>query len=195
MQGCIEITERIDVNEDRSGSISLSVSISEGNLLLGLIKFGGEVDVLDDVEDVAEGYAGLLSVSDGIHNVKVMRDKKNESVRLSFDFDNQRQLNRALYAAAGLQKTLFKPAVYKVKAKSFRKMNMTPLLEMLLEEEGQEILPSFINYTYEINLPRSAKSVSVKNATLLHDGHTVKYRGNVADILEKKSKTGIKIKF
>jgi len=195
LQGCIEIVERIDVNEDKSGSINLSVSLLRGNLLWGLIQLGGNLDVLDDIEDYARIAKNSLSQSEGIHNVKITRDNRKGVVGLSFDFDNHRQLNRALYEVAGQKKTIFKPYVYKVNARSVKKKNMTSLISMLLEEEELEIMPAFINYTTEINLPRPAKSTSGNKATLHRNNQTIKVRGNLADILENKTNTGIRVRY
>jgi hypothetical protein len=194
-QGCIEIVERIDVNEDKSGSINLSVSVLQGNLLWGLIQLGGDFEVLDDIEGYARMAEYSLLQSEGIKNVKVTRDIRKRQVGLSFDFDNHRQLNRALYEVAGQTKTIFKPYVYKVKARSVKKKNMTSLIKMLLDEEELEIMPAFINYTTEINLPRPAKSTSGKKATLHQNNQTVRVRGNLADILENKTNTGIRVRY
>lgn len=194
-QGCIEIVERIDVNEDKSGSINLSVSVLQGNFLWGLIQLGGELDVLNDIEDYARMAEKSLSQSEGIHNVKVTRDTKKGEVGLSFDFDNHRQLNRALYEIAGQKKTIFMPAIYKVNANSFRKKNMTTLIELLVKEEEIELIPSFVNYTSEINLPRPAKSVTNSDAILLNKGQKVRTTGVLSEILENKTNTGIKVRY
>lgn len=169
--------------------------MSQQTFLMGLLNLGGELEVLDDIEDMAETAAKVLTESDGIHNVRVLRDKRKGNVGLTFDFDNHRKLNHALYAIAGQKKTIFTPAVYKVNAHSFRKKNMTAFIEMLLEEEKMDILPSFINYTSEVNLPRPAKSVSGNKSTQHRDGMTVRTTENLADILENKSNTGIRIRF
>ncbi len=194
-QGCIEIVERIDVNEDRSGSINLSVNVLQGNLFWGLIQLGGDLEVLDNIEDYARMAKNSLSQSEGIHNVKITRDNKKGMVGLSFDFDNHHQLNRSLYEVAGQKKTIFNPYVYKVNARSFKKKNMTSLIRLLLEEEELEVIPAFINYTTEINLPRPAKSISDSKATLHRNNQTIKVRGNLADILENKTNTGIKVRY
>lgn len=169
--------------------------MSKQNFLMGLLNLGGELEVLDDIEDMAETAAKVLSESDGIHNVRVLRDKKKGNVGLTFDFDNHRKLNRALYAVAGQKKTIFTPAVYKVNAHSFRKKNMTALIEMLLEEEKMDIVPSFINYTSEVNLPRPVRRISGNKSTQHRDGLTVRTTVNLADILENKTNTGIKIRY
>lgn len=195
LQGCIEIVEKIDVNHDRSGSVNLSVSVMQGNFLLSLIKLGVDMDVLSEVEDLAEDAAATLRSSPGISNVQVTGSNKRGMVSLSFDFDNQRNLNRALYRVAGQDKTMFLPAVYKIRNGSFEKKNMTKLIELVVKEEQLELSPSLINYTTEVHLPRPAKSVSGKKAALYQNGQSVRVSANLADILENSTNTGLKVRY
>ena len=195
LQSCIEIVEKIDVNDDRSGTINLSVSVMQGNFLMNLIRLGVDLDVLSEVEDMAEEAAGSLRESPGITNVQVAGSQKRGVVSLSFDFDNQRNLNRALYKVAGQEKTIFLPAVYKIRKGSFEKKNMTKLIELVVKEEQLELSPSLINYTTEVTLPRPAKSVSGKKANLYQNRQTVRVSANLADILENSTNTGLKVRF
>lgn len=167
----------------------------QGNFLLNLVRLGIDMDVLSEVEELAEDAAGTLRESPGISNVQVTGSQKRGMVSLSFDFDNQRNLNRALYQVAGQEKTIFLPAVYKIRNGSFEKKNMTKLIELVVREEQLEMSPSLINYTTELNLPRPAKSVSGKKAGLYQNGQTVRVSGNLAEILENRTNTGLKVRF
>jgi len=194
-QGCIEIVEKIDVNDDRSGTINLSVSVMRGNFLLNLVRLGIDMDVLSEVKELAEDAAGTLRESPGISNVQVTGSQKRGMVSLSFNFDNQRNLNRALYRVAGHEKTVFLPAVYKIRKGSFEKNNMTKLIELVVKEEQLKFSPSLINYTTEINLPRPAKSVSGKKAGVYQNNQIVRVSDNLANILENRTSTGLKVRF
>ncbi|HNY58974.1 MAG TPA: hypothetical protein PLQ84_01860, partial [Bacteroidales bacterium] len=49
LQSCIDIVERIDLNKNRSGSFSLSVSITGKKFLFDLLNIGIDTEVLDDI--------------------------------------------------------------------------------------------------------------------------------------------------
>lgn len=196
LTSCIEITERIDVREDKSGTFSLSVKMFQQNMLTDLLGFGGSTEVLDDIEALAWRASLDLEDNEGIHNVKLISDKRNGSVGLSFDFDNHRQLNRALYAVAGERKTIFKPAVYRIRNNCFSRRNVTSLIEMLLDgEDDTEMISHWITLTSEINLPRPAKHVSNSSARQLNYGKRIKSSEHLSDILEEKTNTRIRIRY
>jgi len=196
LTGCIEITERIDVRDDKSGTFSLSVKMFQQNLLTDMFGFGGGTEVLDDIEALAWRASLDLEDNEGIRNVILISDKRKGTVGLSFDFDNHRQLNRALYNIAGERKTIFKPAVYRIRQSSFSRRNLTTLIEMLLDgEEDSELLSHWITLTSEINLPRPAKHVSNKNARQLNNGKRIKSSDHLSDILEESTSTRIRIRY
>lgn len=195
LQGCIEIVERIDVNDDRSGNLSLTVNVRQNSFLRDVLNIGtGEM--LEDVEALARVTAFSLITQDGISNVKVISDKRRGVAGLSFDFDNHRNLNRALYAMAGEKKTIFKPAVYRVRNQSVMRRNITTLIEALIEEEeGLEISPQLITFTTEINLPGPAKRISGGNARTYDNGYRIRTSEKLSVILDEKNSTRIRVRF
>jgi hypothetical protein len=196
LTGCIEITERIDVRDDKSGTLSLSVKMFQQNLLTDLFGFGGGAEVLNEIEALAWRASLDLEENKGIHNVNLISDKRNGMIGLSFDFDHHRQLNRALYNIAGERKTIFKPAVYRIRQSSFSRRNLTSFIEMLLDgEEDSDLLSHWITLTSDINLPRPAKHVSNKNARKLNNGKRIKSSDHLSDILEESTSTRIRIRY
>jgi hypothetical protein len=195
LQSCIDIVERIDLNKNRSGSFSLSVSITGKKFLFDLLNIGIDTEVLDDIVIMANDAADLLQQCEGISNVKVVTGSNKMTVALAFDFDNQHNLNRALYYMAGEEKTIFKPAIYKFKRTRFERKNITKFIKQAANGQKFELKPSLINYITEVNLPRPAKMVVPANASLHHSGFMVRVSGNLAEILENNTNTGIKVRY
>jgi len=61
LQSCIDIVERIDLNKNRSGSFSLSVSITGKKFLFDLLNIGIDTEVLDDIVIMANDAADYCS--------------------------------------------------------------------------------------------------------------------------------------
>lgn len=167
LQSCIDIVERIDLNKNRSGSFSLSVSITGKKFLFDLLNIGIDTEVLDDIVIMTNDAADLLQQCEGISNVKVVTGSNKMTVALAFDFDNQHNLNRALYYMAGEEKTIFKPAIYKFKRTRFERKNITKFIKQAANGQKFELKPSLINYITEVNLPRPAKMVVPEKAEVM----------------------------
>lgn len=183
------------MNDDHSGNLSLTVNVHQNSFLRDVLNIGtGEI--LGDVEALARVTAFSLISHEGISNVKIISDKRRGIAGLSFDFDNHRNLNRALYAMAGEKKTIFKPAVYRVRNQSVTRRNITTLIEALIEEEeGLEISPQMITFTTEINLPGPAKRISAGNARTYDNGLRIRTSEKLSVILDEKSNTRIRVRF
>jgi hypothetical protein len=193
--GCIEITERIDVREDRSGRFSLTMSVFQQNLFSRLLSLGGSAEILDEAEAIAWQASLDLQNRDGIHNIQFINDKRNGTIGLAFDFDSHRHLNSALYALAGERKTMFKPAIYRIRSGVFNRRNITTFIELLLEEDESEMIADWITFTTEINLPRPVKSVSHKKARVLNEGNRIKTSDYLSGIVENGTSTRIRIRY
>ncbi len=199
MQSCIEIVEEITVNEDQSGTMSLSTGVNGANALFGLVGSFTEITFLDDIEREVAIVVSKLKAQEGISNVQFSKNKSKGNYALSFDFANSKALNNALYAVSDQKKKFFQPSFYKITNNKYRRRNITNWANMLLEKEKEnlpdEAIFDLIEYKAVVNIPRPATRVKADDAKISGDKKTVSTRNFISDILDKHINTGIKVKF
>jgi len=196
LQSCVEIVEEITVNNDRSGKIALSVNIGKQNGLFGLISQFADLSFMDEIENEVGKTISVLKQQKGISNVVF---EKGNKMRLSFDFDNHKNLNKALYAVSGNEKTIFNPAIYKLRKNSFVKNNMTTWAKLMMEankdEMPDEIVFDMIEITTIVHLPEPVKSTSGVGVKVSKDQRLVTTSNYISEILEENISTKMKVKF
>jgi hypothetical protein len=196
LQSCVEIVEEITVNNDRSGKIALSVNIGKQNGLFGLISQFADLSFMDEIEDEVGKTISVLKQQPGISNVVF---EKGNKMRLSFDFDNHKNLNKALYAVSGNEKTIFNPAIYKVKNHSFIKKNITTWAKLMMEankdEMPDEIVFDMIEITTIVHLPEPIINTSGVGSKVSKDKRTVTTSHFISEILEENISTKMKVKY
>jgi len=196
LQSCVEIVEEITVNNDRSGKITLSVNIGKQNGLFGLISQFADLSFMDEIEDEVGKTISVLKQQKGISNVVF---EKGNKMRLSFDFDNHKNLNKALYAVSGNEKTIFNPAIYKVKNHSFIKKNITTWAKLMMEankdEMPDEIVFDMIEITTIVHLPEPIIKTSGEGSKVSKDKRTVTTSHFISEILEENINTKMKVRF
>ena len=199
MQSCLEIVEEITVNEDQSGNMFLSAGVNNANSIFGLIGSFTDITFLDDLEREAGIIVSKLKAQDGISNVQFSKIGMGGKYSLSFDFDNSKSLNNALYTVNNQKKTFFQPSFYKIKKNKYRRKNITNWANMLLEKEKEnipdEVIFDLIEYKTVIHLPGSVKSVKAVDVFVSQDEKTVSTSNYISDILNKRIDTGIKIRY
>jgi len=199
MQSCIEIVEEITVNEDQSGSMSLSAGVNNTNSIFGLVGSFTDISFMGDLEREVEIVMNKLKAQEGISNVHFSKLETGGKYALSFDFKNCKALNKALYAVNDEEKTFFQPSFYKIKKNKYRRKNITNWANMLLEKEKDnlpdESLFDLIEYTAVVNLPRQVKSVKASDVVMSKDEKTVSTSNYISDILNKKINTSIKVRY
>jgi len=199
LQSCIELTEEVVVNKDRSGTLGFSLRINSSGSIMGLINQFADNSYMDDIDDEVQNVVSQLKQQPGISNVKFSKENSGKLLNLSFDFSDDKSLNKALYALAGEKKTFYKPSVYKVRTHKFVRKNLTEWAKDLIEEQ-QESIPddlvfSFIKVKTKVHLPEPARSVSVKNAVMSKDKKTVTLTNELSNILEQNQSTGFRIRY
>lgn len=200
LQSCIEITEEVTVNEDKSGSMSLSVGTSGKNPLLALLGQYADIRLTDELMEQARNLSLILKSQEGISNVRFRQNKWEGSISLSFDFEDDKKLNEALYAAAGSQKTIFQPNIYKVRNHKFVRKNTTKLLLWLMEEEGESIPDEALFDLVEVksmyNIPHEARKVkSASGYRSSKNMRTITTTHYLSDLVDDEINTKIKIKY
>jgi hypothetical protein len=200
LQGCIEIVETVKVNHDRSGSVTLSVGAGQNNPLLSLINQYVDMSFMDDVKSNARQISSVLKSQDGISNVRLRESSWNGGLELSFDFENAKKLNNALYATAGIEKSFFQPNVYKIKNHKFIRKNTTGWIARLIEQEKENIPDEAIFDLVKIKsvfqIPATAKGVNSScKISASRDNQTFTTSHYLSDLLDKKINTKVAIRY
>jgi len=199
MQSCIEIVEEITVNEDQSGSMSISAGLANANTIFGLMGSFADISIMDDLEMEVEVIMSKLKAQEGISNVHFSKLDKGGKYALSFDFENSKVLNNALYAVNDQKKTFFQPSFYKIRKNKYHRKNITNWANMLLEKEKEnlpdESIFDLIQYKAVVNLPREVQSVKATDVEVSKDKKTVSTNNFISDILNKRINTAIKVKY
>lgn len=200
LQSCIEIVEEVTVRDDRSGSIALSVEVGRGNPLLGIFGSFTDFSFPNELTDMAEYYRNELQKQEGISNVRLIDNSSIGMVKLSFDFENRRKLNSALYAMAGTEKTIFKPDIYKINSRKLERRNVTKLVKLLVEEandeSGEEILFDVISVKSIFNIPRESRKVSTAMPVgISQNKRTVTTKIELTELYESNTSTRLRVKY
>lgn len=197
--GCIEIEEKIIVHANRTGSASYSVKTSEvGSLLYGIsgmLGFSMDHVIIDEAEELVQ----ILKIQPGIENLSYNLTHSKGMYYLRFDFTDASSFNKALYKMGGQKKTFFSPGYLKICRSSFRKLNFSPYLADYLRKEGKEINmvlnSDLLIFRSEISFPREIKRTNKTSVSLTPSQTTISQKFKVRDILEKKTDTGIRVRY
>lgn len=199
-QGCIEITEKVIVNEDRSGSMSLSAGLGASNTIMALIGQFADFEIDDDMlGDVARAVR-ILKSCDGISNVRFTDNMRKGNVELSFDFKDDNSLNKALYAVGEVEKNFFQPNIYKVNSSKFVRNNTTRWLLMFMEQEEEnlpdESLYDLVQVKSVYQMPNDIKRVKTSgNYKTSADNRTITTTHFLSDLVDEKINTRVKVKY
>jgi len=201
LQACVEIVEEVRLNDDQSGSISLSVSLGgNNNPLLALMGQYTDTPFLDQVNENIVQFTQILQSQEGISKVHFFDNKRKGSMELSFDFNNDKNLNKALYALAGYQKKFFQPDIYKIKKQKFVKKNTTDWIVKLIEQEREnipdEILFDLIKIKSVYHIPEKALKIKTsQNVVSSNNDQTFTSSTFLSELIDNKINTRIKIRY
>jgi hypothetical protein len=199
MQSCVEIVEEIVVNDNGSGTMSLSAGLSGTNSLMGLISSFANIAPLADIEGEVEFFVSKLKAQEGISNVRFSKIKSGGNYALSFDFKDSKSLNKALYAVSNQEKKFYQPSFYKISKNKYQRKNITNWANMLLEKEKDnlpdEAIFELMTYKAVVNVPRPATRVKADDAKVSKNQKTISTKNFISDILDDRIDTGMKVKF
>ncbi|MEZ5084489.1 MAG: hypothetical protein R2750_13750 [Bacteroidales bacterium] len=197
--GCIEIVEKITVHSNKSGKASYSLNTNQRGFFLNNLAGFFDNSLQDEVILEAKKFANQLKNQPGISNVHINTDLATNNFELSFEFDNSKNLNNALYKMSGNKKTMFSPGYLKIKRHRLKKFNFSPWVKPYLERENIEIpdmyITSMITFSSIIELPEEIISYNPSSIKISHDSKIVKNSYSLQNIIEGKVNTGIRIKY
>ncbi|MCB2221064.1 MAG: hypothetical protein KQI35_11770 [Bacteroidetes bacterium] len=196
--GCIEIEEKIQINEDQTGHVRYSINTSElGSFLSGL---SGLLDknIEKQLRSEAEKLIQKLKEQPGIKNVNYNIQSADRNYQVSFDFNRAKNFNNALYALGGAKKTIFTPGYLRINRCKVKKINFSGYLSMYLKREQIEIPDQFLSrmLTFKsiVTVPQPIKKVKGSSTLLSEDRSFVSQEFLFTDIIHRKVNTGLKIK-
>ena len=201
MQGCIEIVEDITVNENQSGRLTLSVNVGgSNNLFLAVLGQYADLELMNEIRSNALMAKERLRNQEGISNVSFNGNTRKGNIQLSFDFENDKVLNKALYAIADYEKPFWQSGIYKINKHKFVRKNTTPWIKLLIDQEKENIpdeaLLDLIEIKTVVHIPAQAKKVRKPGRVIASNGErTFTTANNLSDLMDEKRNTRIKIRY
>ena len=196
LTSCIDLVEEVSINKDLSGDYEMRIETSG---LGGMMSQMGGVPDVPQIQELDEKLR-LLKSQPGISNIKKDLNAKQLKFNISFDFDNEKALNNALYALAEIKPNMFLKKFLKIKKNKVVRPNLSPYLERLLEEQNiSEQLPSedmlnYVNYKFIVNTPKDIKSASGDRAMIQSNKTTVISSYSFRELLINKENVYVKIR-
>jgi hypothetical protein len=199
LTSCIEIVEEITVNPDQSGTISYSIKTDQlTSLFSSLPGLFDQNTLKEEMTKRFEKFATKFKNNKGIKNVQFIMGDNITDASLSFDFNNTKELNIAMYEIAGSKKTFFAPSYLKIGKHKLKKFNIAPYLKKKLVEQDI-ILPDEFMDMIELrtvyNLPGNIKSAKGKSVIMAEDRKSIVQKFEFTDVYDNKINTGIKIRY
>jgi len=196
LSSCIDLVEEVTINENLSGKYEMRLEASGFGGLMG--QMGGNIDIpqiseLDKRLSYLRNQAGISNVS---KNIKA----KDLKFYISFDFEDEKALNNALYAMAEAEPNMFVKKILKIKKNKIVRPNLGPYLKRLLEDQNlSDQLPSedvlnYINYKFIVNTPKEVKRVSGDRAQIQSNKTTVISSYSFRELLIDQKNVQVKIR-
>lgn len=195
--GCIEITEEITVNSDQSGKVSFSLNLGSLSSFAQLIGNYMEGTSLDQLKSLPEKGAELLKDIAGITEIK----PKNSDglISLSFQFNNSKTLNAALYKLFHKKKSMFDPGYLTIRKHKLIKKNYGTLLRLFVNKYATKLkdksILKMIHYNTIFNFPDDIKKISNPLSKISDDKKSVKFSCTIDELISTPINIGNKIKY
>lgn len=199
LSGCIEISETIKINKDKSGSISYELKSSSTAGLLSMFSGFFEVTIEDQVMAEANKFIKQLKKQKGISNIQQDFNSQNGFYSVSFDFENSKYFNEALYSMAGSKKNIFTPGYLKIKNSRFKKLNFSPWIKRYLDKEEIELpaspLTELITFTSSVEFPYNVVKAKPVEAMISANPKKVQQEFKLVEVTSGKANTGLRVKY
>ena len=196
---CIELIEEMHINADKSGTWEVRLEAMGLQALLGSVGQYLDEDMVEDWKSIPEGSVKKVEKIKGISGVEVSKAGAF-IIGLKFQYKNQRALNKAIYALAGVKKRFFYPKLYKVKSHTFKKLDIGKIVHKKLSEEmatmENKSWMEYVSLKSVYHLPSDQIEVkSSKGSNYRLKGNTYTQKHNLLALTEEYNNLGIKLKY
>lgn len=199
LTSCIDLVEEIWVNDNQSGRVQLRVDAGNMSIFFTALSDYLQKDFANEISAAPEKYANKLKDIRGISNVKSISKLKTGNFGITFNFDNQKSLNKAWYSLLGMKKRFFYPNIYKIRKHKLKKKNLHKYLKKYLEENKDKIktndILKMIDFISIYHLPSDVKKIKNQEGTKLTNGKVVTKTISLEKLLEDEIDLGQVISF
>jgi hypothetical protein len=199
---CFEITEEVDMNNNGSGNVTLTVNLSESkDNLKAYWKMdqvqGVEVPKKTEIDEEIQNVKKALSAVKGISNVTTTADYDEFVFTISGSFDNVKTLNKGINAVVSELNRTPMPTIKKDNF-AFAPGKFTRLFkyagDLKLNDEEYDNLNMTARFVMETarvvsiyRFEKPVKSFSNRKAQLSPSKKAVKFESNIADLIKGKA--------
>lgn len=199
LTSCIEIVEEITVNSDQSGSISYKLETEGMGSFFSNISGLFNSDLENQMKEQVMEFARKLEGMKGISNLEYIAGARKAEFELRADFNNTKNLNKALYQAFGYKKKAFSPGYINVSKHKFKRNNIAPYLKAYLEDQefqmpGEQML-EFVKFRTIVKLPTKVKSYKPSGPHIVEDRQTLSISYPIDDIINNKTSMKFKVRY
>jgi len=194
---CIDLVEEISINHDLSGHYELRLETGGLGSMMG--QMGNQISIPQLNE--LESRLRVLRAQAGISNVQKHIKIKELRFHISFDFENEKALNNAIYQLAGIEPNIFLKKFLKVKKHKLVRPNLNPYIQRIIEDRDllnqlpSTDLLSYVDYKFILNSPYDIKSVSNSKAIIQSDKKTMISSYSLKELVLDKKNIYLKVKY
>jgi len=195
---CIEIIQLVKVNPDQSGNITIAMDMGELNaMFIAVAENVIDLSVLDEIKQQPFKSAKIIENIKGIRNIFPESNDKKGLYGLSFDFENDKALNEALFKMFHNNDKPLLPKVFKIRKNRIKITNTAPIIRYFTNKYQKNMkdneLLSYVTYKQVYVLPGKVKKVKNKKSVIEEEKVIMSY--TLEELLKKKINIGNKIKF
>ena len=193
---CIDLVEEVTVKKDLSGHYEMRLETSGFGDLMNQMGSNISIPQLKELDEKMR----VLSVQPGISHLKKNIKVNEMQFNISFDFENEKALNNAMYQLAGIEPNMFVKKFLKIKKHKIIRPNLNPYLQRIIEDQDLlKQLPStdlltYVNYKFIINSAREIKEASNPKAIIQSDKKTLISSYSFKDLIIDKKDIYLKIR-
>ena len=208
--GCFEVTEEVDMKNDGSGDVTLTVNLSESKDNLKAYWKMDQVEGVDvpkqaEIDEEIQNVKKALAAVKGINNVKTSADYDEFIFKISGSFDNVKTLNKGINAVVTELNRTAMPIMKKdnfaySSGKFTRYFEYMPNWTLNEEEyDNLNMSARFVMETARIvgiyRFEKPVKSYTNKKAELSPSKKAVKFESNIADLIKGQTSIENEITF
>jgi hypothetical protein len=190
---------QLDINIDQSGTAFIGIEANALGMFANIANQYLDEKSKKEILQFPLQSANLLKGIDGITNVESLTRIESGKIGVRFRFRNEKALNEAYYALAGIDKKALSPKMVKIAKHKVKLRNMSPFLIRYVEKNYPDIKKEdylqYLNVRVKINSLRPIKESTVKQGSLNSDRQSIVYRKSLKEIITEESNMGTHFRY